>query len=186
VVTKPFAFEGKRIKIAEAGIAELQKHVDSLIVILNGRLMDQFGRDASMDNVLRAVDDVLLNTVRSIAEVIGSPGLVNVDLEDMRTIMGEMGMAAMGSATATGIDRARLAAEQAVASPLLGSEFSSARGVLVNITSSRSLRMTEIKEIMHTVRELVDDAHIIFGVVFDEDMEDALRVTVIACGVDFR
>jgi cell division protein FtsZ len=114
VVTKPFGFEGKRLKVAEVGIAELQKHVDSLIVILNDRLMDVLGDDVSMDEAFKAADNVLRNAVGGIAEIINFPGLVNVDFEDVRTVMGEMGMAMMGSANAAGVDRARIAAERAV------------------------------------------------------------------------
>jgi cell division protein FtsZ len=185
VVTKPFMFEGKRAKIAEAGIAELQKHVDSLIVILNDKLMDVLGEDVSMDEAFKAADNVLRNAVGGIAEIINFPGLVNVDFEDVRTVMGEMGMAMMGSAYASGVDRARIAAEQAIASPLLeGVNLSGAKGVLVNITSSRSLRMKEVHEVMNTVREFAaDDAHIIFGAVYDEGMGDELRVTVVATGL---
>jgi cell division protein FtsZ len=185
VVTKPFMFEGKRAKIAEAGIAELQKHVDSLIVVLNDKLMDVLGEDVSMDEAFKAADNVLRNAVGGIAEIINFPGLVNVDFEDVRTVMGEMGMAMMGSAYASGVDRARIAAEQAVASPLLeGVNLSGAKGVLVNITSSRSLKMKEVNEVMNTVREFAaDDAHIIFGAVYDEGMGDELRVTVVATGL---
>jgi len=185
VVTKPFAFEGKRAKIADAGIAELQKHVDSLIVILNDKLMDVLGDDVSMDEAFKAADNVLRNAVGGIAEIINFPGLVNVDFEDVRTVMSEMGMAMMGSAYASGVDRARIAAEQAVASPLLeGVNLSGAKGVLVNITSSRSLKMKEVNEVMNTVREFAaDDAHIIFGAVYDEGMGDELRVTVVATGL---
>jgi cell division protein FtsZ len=185
VVTKPFSFEGKRLKVAEAGIAELQKHVDSLIVILNDKLMEVLGDDVSMQDAFRAADDVLRNAVGGIAEIINYPGLVNVDFEDVRTVMGEMGMAMMGSASQSGVDRARLAAEQAVASPLLeGVNLSGAKGVLVNITASRSLKMKEVNEVMTTVREFAaDDAHIIFGAVYDEGMEDDLRVTVVATGL---
>lgn len=117
VVTKPFGFEGKRLKAAEAGIAELQKHVDSLVVILNDKLMEVLGDDVSMEEAFKAADNVLRNAVGGIAEIINLPGLVNVDFEDVRTVMGEMGMAMMGSAYASGVDRARIAAEQAVASP---------------------------------------------------------------------
>ncbi len=185
VVTKPFAFEGKRLRIAEAGIDELSKHVDSLIVILNERLMEVMGDDVSMQDAFQAADNVLRNAVGGIAEIINFPGLVNVDFEDVRTVMGEMGMAMMGSAVAAGMDRARLAAEQAVASPLLeGIHLSGARGVLVNITASTSLKMKEVNEVMNTIREFAaEDAHIIFGAVFDDNMEDSLRVTVVATGL---
>ncbi|MBA3997209.1 MAG: cell division protein FtsZ [Candidatus Accumulibacter sp.] len=185
VVTKPFAFEGKRLKVAEAGIAELQKHVDSLIVILNDKLMDVLGDDVSMDEAFKAADNVLRNAVGGIAEIINFPGLVNVDFEDVRTVMSEMGMAMMGSAYASGVDRARIAAEQAVASPLLeGINLSGAKGVLVNITSTRGLKMKEVNEVMNTVREFAaEDAHIIFGAVYDENMGEDIRVTVVATGL---
>jgi len=185
VVTKPFAFEGKRLKIAEAGITELQKHVDSLIVILNDKLMDVLGDDVSMDEAFKAADNVLRNAVGGIAEIINFPGLVNVDFEDVRTVMSEMGMAMMGSAYASGVDRARIAAEQAVASPLLeGINLSGAKGVLVNITSTRGLKMKEVNEVMNTVREFAaEDAHIIFGAVYDENMGEDIRVTVVATGL---
>ncbi|MBL8394222.1 MAG: cell division protein FtsZ [Candidatus Accumulibacter sp.] len=185
VVTKPFGFEGKRLKVAEVGIAELQKHVDSLIVILNDRLMDVLGDDVSMDEAFRAADNVLRNAVGGIAEIINFPGLVNVDFEDVRTVMGEMGMAMMGSANAAGVDRARIAAERAVASPLLeGVNLSGAKGVLVNITASRSLKMKEVNEVMNTVRAFAaEDAHIIFGAVYDEQMGEEIRVTVVATGL---
>ena len=185
VVTKPFGFEGKRLKVAEAGIAELQKNVDSLIVILNDKLMDVLGDDVSMDEAFKAADNVLRNAVGGIAEIINFPGLVNVDFEDVRTVMGEMGMAMMGSANAAGVDRARIAAEQAVASPLLeGINLSGAKGVLVNITSTRGLKMREVNEVMNTVREFAaEDAHIIFGAVYDESMGEEIRVTVVATGL---
>ena len=185
VVTKPFGFEGKRLKVAEAGIAELQKHVDSLIVILNDKLTDVLGEDVSMDDAFKAADNVLRNAVGGIAEIINYPGLVNVDFEDVRTVMSEMGMAMMGTANAAGVDRARIAAEQAVASPLLeGINLSGAKGVLVNITATRSLKMREVNEVMSTVRAFAaEDAHIIFGAVYDESMGEEIRVTVVATGL---
>ena len=185
VVTKPFGFEGKRLKIAEEGIAELQANVDSLIVILNDKLMDVLGDDVSMDEAFKAADNVLRNAVGGIAEIINFPGLVNVDFEDVRTVMSEMGMAMMGSANASGVDRARIAAVQAVASPLLeGINLSGAKGVLVNITSTRALKMKEVNEVMSTVREFAaEDAHIIFGAVYDESMGEEIRVTVVATGL---
>ncbi len=187
VVTKPFSFEGgKRMKAAEAGIAEFSKHVDSLIVILNDKLMEVMGDDADVDDCFKAADDVLKNAVGGIAEIITYPGLVNVDFEDVRTVMGEMGRAMMGSAAAAGVDRARIAAEQAVASPLLeGVNLSGAKGVLVNITAAKGgLKMKEVNEVMNTVKAFAaEDAHIIFGAVYDELMGDALRVTVVATGL---
>jgi len=148
--------------------------------------MEVMGDDADVDHCFKAADDVLKNAVGGIAEIITYPGLVNVDFEDVRTVMGEMGRAMMGSASAAGVDRARIAAEQAVASPLLeGVNLSGARGVLVNITAARGgLRMKEVNEVMNTVKAFAaDDAHIIFGAVYDEMMEDALRVTVVATGL---
>lgn len=187
VVTKPFTFEGnKRMKSAEAGIAEFSKHVDSLIVILNDKLMEVMGEDAGVDECFRAADDVLKNAVGGIAEIITYPGLVNVDFEDVKTVMSEMGRAMMGSATAAGVDRARIAAEQAIASPLLeGVNLSGARGVLVNITASRGmLKMKEVTEVMNTVKAFAaEDAHVIFGAVYDDLMGDAMRVTVVATGL---
>ncbi|MDT3736641.1 MAG: cell division protein FtsZ [Denitratisoma sp.] len=186
VVTKPFEFENaKRMKVAEEGLAELSRHVDSLIVILNERLTEVLGEDISMIAAFKTADNVLRNAVGGIAEIINVPGLVNVDFEDVRTVMGEMGKAMMGSAVASGMDRARLAAEQAVASPLLeGIELSGARGVLVNISANSNLGMKEVREVMNTIRAYAaEDAHIIFGTVFDDAMEDNLRVTVVATGL---
>ncbi len=185
VVTKPFEFEGKRMTLAEQGLTELQQHVDSLIVVLNEKLMEVLGDEVSMLEAFLAADNVLKNAVGGIAEIINVPGLVSVDFEDVRTVMGEMGKAMMGSATAAGVDRARIAAEQAAASPLLeGIELSGARGVLVNITASNSLGMKEVKEVMNAIRTYAAaDATIIFGTVFDDTMEDHLRVTVVATGL---
>jgi len=188
VVTKPFTFEGRRIRIAETGIEELAEHVDSIIVILNEKLMEVLGEDVSMKEAFRAADDVLYNAVAGISEIINCPGLVNVDFEDVRTVMAEMGMAMMGSAYSAGIDRARVAAEQAVASPLLeGVNLSGARGVVVNITASEGLKMREVHEVMRTVQSFAaEDAHIIFGAVYDESLADNLRVTVVATGLGNR
>jgi cell division protein FtsZ len=185
VVTKPFEFEGKRLRLAEEGLQELGQNVDSLIVILNEKLMEVLGEDVTMTEAFRSADNVLKNAVGGIAEIINVPGLVNVDFEDVRTVMGEMGKAMMGSATSSGVDRARLAAEQAVASPLLeGIELSGARGVLVNVTASKQLGMKEVKDVMATIRNYASqEATIIFGTVFDDGMEDQLRVTVVATGL---
>lgn len=186
VVTKPFSFEGKRIKAAEMGVVELQKHVDSLIVILNDKLMEVLGDDVSVDEAFKASNNVLRNAVGGIAEIINYPGLVNVDFEDVRTVMSEMGVAMMGSANASGVDRARIAAEQAVASPLLeGINLSGAKGVLVNITATHnSLKMKEVHDVMNTVKEFAaEDAHIIFGAVYDESIGEDIRVTVVATGL---
>jgi cell division protein FtsZ len=143
------------------------------------------GDDAEMDKCFQCADDVLNNAVAGIAEIINVDGLVNVDFEDVKTVMGEQGKAMMGTATVAGVDRARLAAEQAVASPLLeGVDLSGARGVLVNITSSRSLRLSETREVMNTIKSYAaEDATVIFGAVYDDAMGDALRVTVVATGL---
>jgi cell division protein FtsZ len=185
VVTKPFTFEGRRGKLAEEGLGELAQHVDSLIVILNEKLMEVLGEDVSMLEAFKAADNVLKNAVGGISEIINVPGLVNVDFEDVRTVMGEMGKAMMGSAAAAGVDRARLAAEQAVASPLLeGIELSGAKGVLVNITASSSLGLKEYQEVMNTIHTYTaPEATVICGAVFDDAMEDQLRVTVVATGL---
>jgi cell division protein FtsZ len=186
VVSKPFDFEGpRRAKVADAGLAELEERVHSLIVILNNKLEEVLGEDAEMADCFRAADDVLHNACAGIAEIINIPGLVNVDFEDVKTVMGEHGKAMMGTATASGLDRARIAAEQAVASPLLeGVDLSGARGVLVNITASQSLKMKETREVMNTIRAFAaEDATVIFGTVCDEAMGDELRVTVVATGL---
>jgi cell division protein FtsZ len=186
VVSKPFEFEGpRRMRTAEAGLAELQERVHSLIVILNNKLEEVLGEDAEMADCFRAADDVLHNACAGIAEIINTPGLVNVDFEDVKTVMSEHGKAMMGTACADGVDRARVAAEQAVASPLLeGVDLSGARGVLVNITASLSLKMRETREVMNTIREFAaEDATVIFGTVCDEAMGDTLRVTVVATGL---
>jgi cell division protein FtsZ len=186
VVSKPFDFEGpRRMKIAEQGLAELEDKVHSLIVILNNKLEEVLGEDAEMAECFRAADDVLHNACAGIAEIINNNGLVNVDFEDVRTVMSEQGKAMMGTAQASGLDRARIAAEQAVASPLLeGVDLSGARGVLVNITASSSLKMKETREVMNTIRAFAaEDATVIFGTVKDEAMGDELRVTVVATGL---
>src|SRR6478735_3195229 len=187
VVTKPFTFEGsKRMKTAEQGLEELAPHVDSLIVILNDKLEEVMGEDVTQEDAFRAADDVLNNAVAGIAEIINLPGLVNVDFQDVRTVMTEQGMAMMGSAVANGVDRARIAAEQAIACPLLeGVNLAGARGVLVNITASRtSLKLRETKEVMNTIRAFAaEDATIIYGGVYDDTLGEDLRVTVVATGL---
>jgi cell division protein FtsZ len=186
VVSKPFGFEGKRMRIAETGIEELGQHVDSLIVILNDKLEEVLGEDVTQEDAFKAADDVLNNAVAGIAEIINLPGLVNVDFQDVKTVMSEQGMAMMGSATASGIDRARIAAEQAIACPLLeGVNLAGARGVLVNITASRpSLKLRETKEVMNIIRTFAaEDATIIYGGVYDDALADNLRVTVVATGL---
>ena len=186
VVTKPFAFEGKRSKVATDGLEELSKHVDSLIIIPNDKLMEVLGDDVTFLDAFKAANDVLHNAVSGIAEIINCPGLVNVDFADVRTVMSEMGMAMMGSAVATGPDRAVLAAEQAVASPLLENvNLANARGVLVNITANHSFKMKEYNDVMRTIRSFTaEDATVIVGNVFDENIGDGLRVTMVATGLN--
>ncbi|HNV88443.1 MAG TPA: cell division protein FtsZ [Methylotenera sp.] len=186
VVTKPFAFEGKRTKVATEGLEELSQHVDSLIVIPNEKLMEVLGEDVPFLEAFRAANDVLHNAVSGIAEIINCPGLVNVDFADVRTVMSEMGMAMMGSAEASGPERARIAAEQAVASPLLEDvNLANARGVLINITASASFKMKEYYDVMNTIKEFTaDDATVIVGNVMDETMGDKLRVTMVATGLN--
>jgi cell division protein FtsZ len=185
VVSKPFSYEGQKcMDIANEGLEALSQHVDSLIIILNEKL-EEIYEDDSMIEWLQHADDVLNNAVAGIAEIINVPGHINVDFNDVKTIMGEQGKAMMGTATASGIDRARIAAEQAVASPLLdGIDLSGARGVLVNVTASRSLKGKEIKEVMATVRAFAaPDASIAQGIAYDDTMGDDIRVTVVATGL---
>jgi len=185
VVSKPFAFEGRRLVAAKAGMEALSQHVDSLIVIPNDKLMMVLGNDISMLDAFKAANDVLYGAVAGIAEVINCPGLVNVDFADVKTVMSEMGMAMMGSASAAGVDRARVAAERAVSSPLLEDiSLSGARGILVNITASASLKMREVHEVMSAIKNLTaEDATIIVGTVIDENMGEDLRVTMVATGL---
>jgi cell division protein FtsZ len=187
VVTKPFSFEGiKRMQAAEGGIDELAQNVDSVIVILNEKLEEVLGGEVSMEEAFSTADNVLKNAVAGISEIINIRGLINVDFQDVKTVMHEQGMAMMGSASASGMDRARIAAEQAVACPLLeGVNLSGARGVLVNITAAKSgLKLRETKEVMETIRSFAaDDATVILGAVYDENMGDELRVTVVATGL---
>ncbi|KQQ91793.1 cell division protein FtsZ [Massilia sp. Leaf139] len=185
VVSKPFSYEGKKcMDVAEAGLEELSKHVDSLIIILNEKL-EEIYEDESMLDWMKHADDVLNNAVAGIAEIINVPGHINVDFNDVKTIMSEQGKAMMGTATASGVDRARIAAEQAVASPLLdGIDLSGAKGVLVNVTASRGLKGREIKEVMAAVRAFAAaDASIAQGIAYDDEMGDEIRVTVVATGL---
>ena len=185
VVTKPFAFEGKRTKVAAEGLEELSQHVDSLIVIPNEKLMEVLGEDVPFLEAFRAANDVLHNAVSGIAEIINCPGLVNVDFADVRTVMSEMGMAMMGTGTARGEQRARQAAEAAIASPLLEDvNFSGARGILVNITAGLDMSIGEFEEVGDVVKEIIsDDATVVVGTVIDPDMTDEMRVTVIVTGL---
>lgn len=186
VVTKPFPFEGdKRMKVAEMGIEELGKHVDSLITIPNEKLLSVLGKGTSLLDAFKAANDVLLNAVQGIAELITRPGLINVDFADVRTVMGEMGMAMMGSGSASGEDRARKAAEAAVNCPLLDDfHLTGAKGILVNITAGLDLGIGEFDEVGTTVKEFArEDATVVVGTVIDSEMHDELRVTVVATGL---
>ncbi len=187
VVTKPFEWEGgRRMTNADAGLTELEANVDSLIVILNEKLLDVLGDDISQDEAFSHANDVLKNAVGGIAEIINVPGHVNVDFEDVRTVMGEPGKAMMGTALADGPDRARIAAEQAVACPLLeGIDLSGAKGVLVLITAAKgSLKLSESKLAMNTIRAYASpDAHVIYGTAYDDSLGDQIRVTVVATGL---
>jgi len=187
VVTKPFEFEGsRRMANAENGLAELEANVDSLIVVLNEKLMDVLGEDASQDEAFAFANDVLKNSVGGIAEIINVEALVNVDFEDVRTVMSETGKAMMGTAVANGPDRARIAAEQAVACPLLeGVDMSGAKGVLVLITAAKGgLKLSESREAMNTIRKFASpEAHVIYGTAYDESLDDQIRVTVVATGL---
>ncbi|MGA8514392.1 MAG: cell division protein FtsZ [Burkholderiaceae bacterium] len=187
VVTKPFEFEGgRRMSNADIGLAELEANVDSLIVVLNEKLLEVLGDDITQDEAFSHANDVLKNAVGGIAEIINVPAHMNVDFEDVRTVMGEPGKAMMGTAMAGGPDRARIAAEQAVACPLLeGVDLSGAKGVLVLITASKgSLKLTESKLAMNTIRAYASaDAHVIYGAAYDDSLGDDIRVTVVATGL---
>ena len=187
VVTKPFEFEGKRrMDNADQGLADLEANVDSLIVLLNEKLLEVLGDDATQDEAFAHANDVLKNAVGGIAEIINVPGHVNVDFEDVRTVMGEPGKAMMGTALAAGPDRARIAAEHAVACPLLeGIDLSGAKGVLVLITAAKgSLKLSESKLAMNTIRAYASpDAHVIYGTAYDDYLGDQIRVTVVATGL---
>jgi len=186
VVTKPFSFEGsKRMEVAEEGIRELSQHVHSLIVVLNEKLQDVIDEDASFEDCFKMADDVLHNACAGIAEIINVKGNINVDFQDLTTIMSEPGQAMMGTAVASGEDRARRAAEEAIACPLLeGVDLNGARGVLVNITAGRSLKRREVNQIMEIIESYrSEDATVVFGQAYDDSMGDELRVTVVATGL---
>lgn len=187
VVTRPFEYEGKRIQVANNGIEILKNTVDSLIVIPNDKLMSALGEDVSMREAFRAADNVLRNAVAGIAEVITNPGIINLDFADVKNVMSIMGMAMMGSGSAHGVDRARIATEQAIASPLLDDvTLDGAQGVLVNITTAPGcLKMSEYKEVMCMIDEYAhDDAALKYGTSEDPSMEEGeIRVTIIATGL---
>ena len=187
VVTKPFVFEGKqRARRAEQGIAQLTQHVDTLITIPNEKLMTLANDDLTFVDAFRKADEVLFQAVRGISDLITLDGIVNVDFADVRTVMNAMGRALMGTGCAKGEGRARLAAEQAVTSPLLDDiSVEGATGVLINIVGGADMKMKEIQEAASFIQEQAhEDANIIFGASIDESMGDALKVTVIATGFD--
>jgi cell division protein FtsZ len=186
VVTKPFIMEGvKRMSIAENGISELGKYVDSLITIPNEKLLQVLGGETTLLDAFRSANEVLQGAVQGIAELITRPGLINVDFADVRTVMAEMGMAMMGSGVSSGEDRAREAAEAAVSSPLLEDiNLAGAKGILVNVTAGMDLSIGEFQEVGNTVKEFSsDDATVVVGTVIDPDLSDQIRVTVVATGL---
>jgi len=185
VVTKPFVFEGaSRMKVAMAGIAELSQHVDSLITIPNDKLLSVYGRDFDLMNAFKGANDVLHNAVQGITELITHPGVINVDFADVRTVMSQNGMGMMGSGTSGGENRARLAAEAAVASPLLEDvNISGARGILVNVTGT-NLTLGEFEDIGAIISGFAsEEAVVVMGTAIDDDLQDELRVTVVATGL---
>lgn len=186
VVTKPFPFEGsRRMNIAEEGIRELARDVDSLITIPNEKLLAVLGSELTLLNAFKSANDVLLGAVKGIAELITRPGLINVDFADVRTVMSEMGMAVMGSGEASGQNRARDAAERAIACPLLeDANIAGARGVLVNVTAGLDLSIGEFDEVGNAVKDFAsEDATVVVGTVIDPELEGELRVTVVATGL---
>jgi cell division protein FtsZ len=188
-VTTPFAFEGhKRMKTAREGIAELSRRAHAVIVTSGEKLCPMLDEDATQEDCFKAADGVLRDICAAIAEIINAAGMVQVDFEDVKTIMSKPGQAMVGAATARGANRAREAAEKVIACPLLeGMGLRGARGVLVNITANRSLKMREVKEIMHIIHDdAPDEAHVIFGMAYDESLGDDLRVTMITTGLDYK
>ncbi len=185
VVTKPFEFEGKRTQVAKEGISELIKHVDSLITIPNEKLMGVLGEDVTFVDAFGAANNVLYSAVAGIAEIINSPGMINVDFADVKTVMSEMGMAMIGSGFAEGSDRAIIAAKAAVACPLLEDvNLNNAKGILVNISASHDFKMKEYFEVMEIIKQYAaENANIIVGNVIDDAMANSIRVTMVATGL---
>ena len=186
VVTRPFPFEGKkRIEAAEQGIAELRQYVDSLITIPNEKVLNVMGKQATLLDAFARANEVLLNAVQGISELITRPGLINVDFADVRTVMSEMGVAMMGSATASGDDRAQEAAHAAISSPLLEDiDIHGAKGILVNVTAGMDMSIGEFSEVGDIVNEYAsDDATVVIGTVLDPEMQGDLRVTMVATGI---
>jgi cell division protein FtsZ len=186
VVTRPFAFEGKkRLTIAQEGLSELEQHVDSLITIPNEKLLEVLGQNTSLLDAFREANDVLLGAVQGIADLIIRPGMINVDFADVRTVMSEMGMAMMGTGYAKGENRARMAAEKAISSPLLDDiNLAGARGILVNITAGFDLSLGEFSEVGETIEEFAsEEATVVVGTVIDPSMKEEIKVTVVATGL---
>ncbi len=186
VVTKPFAFEGrKRTDVANSGIRDLSQYVDSLITVPNDKLVDVLGSDVPLMNAFEAADDVLLGAVQGIAQVITCQGLINVDFADVKTVMGEMGMAMMGSGKAQGEDRARVATEAAISSPLLEHiDLSGAKGILANITGGMDFCIGEFNEVGNIIRTVAaDEATVVIGTVLNPELSGELWVTIIATGL---
>jgi len=186
VVTKPFVFEGrKRMDIADQGIKSLGQYVDSLITIPNNKLLTVLGKNVTLLNAFKAANNVLLGAVQGIADLITRPGLINVDFADVRTVMSEMGMAMMGTGVSSGENRAREAAEAAIASPLLEDvDFTGARGVLVNITAGLDMSIGEFEAVGEAIKAFTsENATVVVGTVIDPDMSDELRVTVVVTGL---
>lgn len=186
VVTRPFKFEGaRRDKLAEQGLKLLKDSVDSLITIPNEKLLEVMGKEASLEDAFAMANDVLRNAVQGISELITSPGLINVDFADVKTVMSEMGQAMMGSATATGADRASEAAHNALSSPLLeDTNIKGAKGILVNVTAGPNLTIGEFGEVGGMIRDMAsDDATVVIGTSIDPEMKDSLRVTMVATGI---
>ncbi len=186
VVTRPFSFEGRRrASVAYQGIDALEKHVDSLIIIPNEKLLPVLGRNAPLTQAFEVANDVLHGAVRGIADLIIRPGMINVDFADVRTVMSEMGQAMMGTGIGRGEDRATQAAEKAIRSPLLEDvDLAGARGILVNITSGPDFTLGEFDEVGRVVEAMADQhANVVVGTVIDPEMSDTLSVTVVATGL---
>ena len=186
VVTRPFGFEGRRrSQVAEQGIQALEKHVDSLIVIPNEKLLPVLGKNASLMQAFAEANNVLHGAVRGIADLIIRPGMINVDFADVRTVMSEMGKAMMGTGVASGENRARVAAEMAIRSPLLEDvDLAGARGILVNITSGPDFTLGEFDEVGQVIEDFADlNANVVLGTVIDPEMMDQISVTVVATGL---
>lgn len=186
VVTKPFSFEGKRNQIAEQGLKELRNYVDSLIVIPNEKLMNVLGADVTFINAFSAANEVLYNSVSGISDIINHTGLINVDFSDVKTVMAEMGSAIIGSGIFEGDNRAVKAAQLAINSPLLENiQLKNAKGILVNISASSSFKMKEYIDVMNEVKSITaHDATVIVGNVIDDSLENKIKVTIVATGLD--